>query len=249
AGITVNSSTPQIRAVRGHEGEVWIAAGSAGLWHSSNGGQSYAKLSNVEEAKIMNFGKAGPDAAFPAIFVYGKIGGITGVFRSDDYGTSWIRINDDMHQIGDLPRSIAGDWNTFGKVYIGTGGRGAVIGQMGTPDIVPTNQNPLAIASVNTPTIYLPTTSVTLTGSGTDADGTVVSYKWNKTNGGVGTITNSGAATTTVTGLDVGQYTFQLTVTDDKGGIGVAEVDVFVYGYPMKIDNKKGRQVKFKTKY
>ena len=67
-------------------------------------------------------------------------------------------------------------------------------------------------------TITLPLNSITLSGSGTDADGTVVGYKWTKISGPSSyNITNTTSAVTNVTGLVQGVYQFQLKVTDNQG--------------------------------
>ncbi len=73
-------------------------------------------------------------------------------------------------------------------------------------------------------TITLPTNSVTLTGGGTETNGTIVSYHWAQTSGpSTATLGSAGAATTSVTGLVQGVYAFQLTVTD---ALGVTATDV-----------------------
>ena len=75
----------------------------------------------------------------------------------------------------------------------------------------------------------LPTNTATLTGSGTDADGTVASYAWSQTGGTAATITSPGSATTTITGLTTtGVRTFLLTVRDNLGATGTASVTVTV---------------------
>jgi photosystem II stability/assembly factor-like uncharacterized protein len=51
------------------------------------------------------------------------------IFRSTDMGKTWKRINDDDHQYGWRFRCIAGDPRVFGRVYIGTDGRGIVYGE------------------------------------------------------------------------------------------------------------------------
>jgi hypothetical protein len=90
------------------------------------------------------------------------------------------------------------------------------------------NASPSANAG-NDQTITLPTSSVTLTGSGTDADGTIASYAWTKISGPAGsTITSSSSATTTVTGLVQGVYVFRLTVTDNLGATGFGDVQITV---------------------
>jgi hypothetical protein len=67
-------------------------------------------------------------------------------------------------------------------------------------------------------TITLPTNSVTLTGSGSESNGTIVSYAWVQVSGpAAGIIGSAGGASTTVGGLIQGVYRFQLTVTDNSG--------------------------------
>ncbi len=78
------------------------------------------------------------------------------------------------------------------------------------------NELPLALAGGNV-SISLPTNSVNLYGAGFDPDGTIVSYAWVKISGGAATLTNANKPTLTASGLTAGQYTFGLTVTDDKG--------------------------------
>lgn len=74
-------------------------------------------------------------------------------------------------------------------------------------------------------TIVLPVNSATLIGSGTDPDGTIVSYKWQNSNGGI--VSNS--ATTTVTNLTEGIHSYTLTVTDNRGATATDQVEVIVY--------------------
>ncbi len=86
---------------------------------------------------------------------------------------------------------------------------------------------PIAHAGVDQ-SITWPTNSVTLSGSATAGTGTIASYLWTKISGGIGTITNPNTASTTVTGLDIGTYLFQLTVTDNSGFQGKDTMQVTV---------------------
>lgn len=76
--------------------------------------------------------------------------------------------------------------------------------------------------------ITLPTTSVTMAGSGTDADGTIVSKAWTQVSGATATITTPSSYTTTITGLTAGTYVFRLTVTDNSGATGSDDMTVTV---------------------
>jgi hypothetical protein len=90
------------------------------------------------------------------------------------------------------------------------------------------NQAPTANAGLNQ-NITLPTSTATLTGSGTDADGTISSYAWTKVSGPAGgTITSASSASTTVTSLTQGIYKFELKVTDNNAAIGRDTVQVNV---------------------
>jgi hypothetical protein len=79
------------------------------------------------------------------------------------------------------------------------------------------NIDPVANAGVDQSVTIPLTPSATLDGTGSsDADGTITGYLWTKVSGPAGgTITSPTSATTTVTSLAVGVYTYQLEVTDD----------------------------------
>jgi hypothetical protein len=85
-------------------------------------------------------------------------------------------------------------------------------------DIV--NQLPAADAGPSQ-TVTLPVESVSLTGTGKDADGQVVTYLWQQVSGpAASVIVDPGAPSTAVQGLIQGTYVFQLSVFDNLGGIG-----------------------------
>ncbi|WP_051365977.1 cellulose binding domain-containing protein [Hamadaea tsunoensis] len=125
------TGTPAVKAVFGREGDIWLAGGDAtgayGLWHSTNSGASFTKLSNVQEADNVGFGKASTATGYPTLFTVAKIDNVRGVFASYDAGTTWLRINDDQHQYGNIGGALTGDPRVFGRVYIGTNGRGIIV--------------------------------------------------------------------------------------------------------------------------
>ena len=94
------------------------------------------------------------------------------------------------------------------------------------------NVAPVANAGADQ-TITLPTNTATLSGSGTDADGQVVSYHWRQVSGPAGaTISTAAQAQTTVTGLVQGTYRFELKVVDNQGAAGRDTVQLTVNGLP-----------------
>jgi hypothetical protein len=143
ASFSASAATPlpagsaRFRPVPGIEGDIWLAGGSRdagdvyGLWHSIDSGASFARIAAVDEADVVGFGKSAPGMSYPAIYLNAKIAGVRGIFRSDDAGASFTRVNDDRHQYGAASSVITGDRNIYGRVYLGTNGRGIIVGSLG----------------------------------------------------------------------------------------------------------------------
>jgi hypothetical protein len=123
----------RFKPVPGIEGDIWLAGGAAtgayGMWHSTDSGGSFARLSIVDEGDVVGFGRPAPGKTYPAIYTSSKIGGVRGIFRSDDGGNRWVRINDDRHQYAWTGNTITGDPRIYGRVYLGTNGRGVIYGE------------------------------------------------------------------------------------------------------------------------
>ena len=119
----------RLYATPGMKGELWLAA-FHGLFHSEDSGGKFNRLPGVEEIHAFGFGKEAPGSDHPALFLIGTIEGVRGIFRSDDFGNGWVRINDDAHQWG-LLLHVAGDPKKYGRVYVGTHGRGLLYGDPG----------------------------------------------------------------------------------------------------------------------
>jgi hypothetical protein len=94
---------------------------------STDGGDSFKAVDGVDDAGLVGFGKAAPGQAHPAVFVWGKVGGVEGLFRSDDVGKTWIKLHDNRWGFAEL-RALSGDPNRFGRVYLGVHGRGILYG-------------------------------------------------------------------------------------------------------------------------
>ncbi|GAA1506162.1 hypothetical protein GCM10009677_43210 [Sphaerisporangium rubeum] len=210
----------RFKALPGTEGDIWLAGGSStgayGLWHSTNSGASFTKLSNVTEADNIGFGKAAPGRTNQALFTIAKIDGVRGVFRSDDTGATWVRINDDQHQYGNIGEALTGDPRIYGRVYIGTNGRGVIYGDRTggtTPDTTPPSKPGTPAASSIT------STGATLTWTASTDDTGVTGYdvyrEAGTTDVKVGTATTNSFALTGLTAST--SYTFYVVARDAAG--------------------------------
>jgi xyloglucan-specific exo-beta-1,4-glucanase len=122
----------QFKAVPGREGHIWLATLEFGLYRSVNSGATFTKLTNVDEADNIGFGKAATGQNYMAIYSSAKVGGVRGIYRSDNEGATWVRVNDDQHQYGWTGKAITGDPRVYGRVYVATNGRGIIYGDIGT---------------------------------------------------------------------------------------------------------------------
>jgi hypothetical protein len=107
-----------------------------------------------------------------------------------------------------------------------------------TPPVV--NQPPKSNAGADK-VIISPSNSVTVNGSGTDSDGSIVKYYWTKV-GGLGTfnIVSPNSASTTISNLQQGSHQFQLKVTDDDGAYAYDYVQVTVKPAGRPTSNNNG---------
>ncbi|MFB9185598.1 cellulose binding domain-containing protein [Dactylosporangium sucinum] len=121
-------STALFKAVPGVSGEIWLSGKTGGLYRSTDFGTSFTKVSTVQAADAIGFGKGAPGRPNLAVFMVGQVDGKKGVYRSDDNAASWVRINDDQHQYGNIGDTITGDPRIYGRVYLGTNGRGIIYG-------------------------------------------------------------------------------------------------------------------------
>jgi photosystem II stability/assembly factor-like uncharacterized protein len=117
-----------LHATPDQQENLWFVS-REGLFHSSDGGKTFSKSTSDVLPYALSFGKAPQGKDYPALFALGRRGDLNAIWRSDDRGASWIRVNDDQHQWGTRFRCIAGDPRIFGRVYVGTDGRGILYGE------------------------------------------------------------------------------------------------------------------------
>ncbi len=140
--IDVTTGAPknaQLRIAAETPDTLWLAGGS-GLFRSTFNGTQWTPVPKVAKAYAVGFGKPAPGAAAPAIFLAGVLAGTPeaapprpgqsragAIYRSTDDGTSWQRIDDADHRFAWIEQ-ITGDPRVFGRVYLGTNGRGVLMG-------------------------------------------------------------------------------------------------------------------------
>lgn len=120
----------EMRAVPGHVRALWVPL-PKGLYYSPDENSPFMPVHGITEAFAVGLGKAAPGRTEPAVYCLGRIKNVVGLFRSDDSGASWVRINDDQHQFGWIG-AVVGDPRIYGRVYLATGGRGVIKGDIAT---------------------------------------------------------------------------------------------------------------------
>jgi len=123
----------KLKTAPGMEGEVWVSTNDS-LRRSSDSGKTFKKIQKVTKCINFAFGKPAPGRENPSLYVYGTVALVEGIFRSDDMGETWVRINDDAHKLGNGANCMVGDRQIFGRVYIGSDGRGYFYGEPAVAD-------------------------------------------------------------------------------------------------------------------
>ncbi|MGP4047189.1 1,4-beta-glucanase [Streptomyces sp. 2A115] len=128
-GLPSGDSQFKLVAAPGRSGDLWLSTKTNGLHRSTDGGATFSKVAGWWASHTLGFGKAAEGADYPAIYQVGATETITAVYRSDDEAKTWVRINDDAHQWGWIGEVIVGDPRVYGRVYLGTNGRGIQYGE------------------------------------------------------------------------------------------------------------------------
>jgi oligoxyloglucan reducing-end-specific cellobiohydrolase len=121
-------------------GDIWLPLGTNGLFHSTNFGASWTKITNVTSAFAVSVGAPVPGTSENQVILYGTLTSatqpasmISAIYRSDNAtptGTAtptWIQINDYAHQFGGATLVIA-DSTVYGQFYMTMNGRGVIYG-------------------------------------------------------------------------------------------------------------------------
>jgi hypothetical protein len=192
AAATGLGESGQFKVMPGVEGDIWLAT-STGVYHSTNSGSSFSKIAVSSSAVSIGFGAPAPGATYRALYTMATIDNVRGVYRSTDAGASWVRINDDLHQYGNAGEAITGDYSVFGRVYLGTNGRGVLVAD---PTGGPTTTSTRPATTTTTTTTRPATTTTSQPSGGCSATYTQIG-QWGGGFQGEVRVTNTGTSTTT----------------------------------------------------
>jgi photosystem II stability/assembly factor-like uncharacterized protein len=121
-----------VAAAPGVAGLVYSAGG--GVYKTTNGGGDSRKIAFFSDARLVAVGIPKPGTTEPSVFVYGQGEGDNGnwIYRSDDGGESWTKINDSENRLGNNPGTFAASRRVWGRVFMGTHGSGVFYGDIET---------------------------------------------------------------------------------------------------------------------
>jgi len=100
------------------------------FYRSTNAGHNWSNVSNgsytIEDVWAFNFGAAAPGQSYPAIYIYGWVNNVPGLWRSIDNCATWQKLsgspNGSILGTWDTPQSIGADGKTYGLVYVAFSG-------------------------------------------------------------------------------------------------------------------------------
>ncbi len=115
-----------IEANPNKEGDVAFNAYDGGLLRSTDSGRTLLRVDGPEYVSAFTWGAKVPGTDITSAFVLASIDGKRGVYRSDDDLKTWIYLADPNMGLGCAVTCLEGDKRIFGRVYMGTGGRGAM---------------------------------------------------------------------------------------------------------------------------
>jgi len=118
-----------LKPLPNNDGEVWVSSDWGGLWRSTDSGRTWNKLAKIDRSVLFSFGAHKDGSSVPALYVMGRIDAKDGILASFDLGSTWQNIQDLNMPIGDNPWAMCADQVVFGRVYIGTLGRGIYYSQ------------------------------------------------------------------------------------------------------------------------
>ncbi|KAG8991028.1 hypothetical protein FRB94_012886 [Tulasnella sp. JGI-2019a] len=202
AGTLGSSTTPVKIAVNPTvAGDVWVSS-DTGLYHTLNNGTSFTAVAGFTATWSISIGAPKTTGAYPSVYAVGTLSGTVGYWRSDDEGVSWTRLDDATHAFAAASSNvICGDRRVWGRVYVGTNGRGIFYGQdsgSGTATTVTTSSTSTVKTTSTTSTSTTSSKATTSTTSTTSSKATTTTTSSSSTTTKATTTSTSSASTTSL---------------------------------------------------
>jgi len=96
--------------------DLWLASAN-GLFHSPDSKRPAKQIDHVDAAWAISFGAPRAPGGYPTVYIAGKVGGVTGLWMSEDEGKSWAEITNNGRRM-ELVNIVAGDMKKFGVVFV-----------------------------------------------------------------------------------------------------------------------------------
>lgn len=126
----------RLKAVPDNPGHLFITSGRLGsasspvtttpLLRSSDGGTTWVDT-GMRQVSAFDFGAPPPGETYPAVYAYGVGGTGLGLYRSVDGGLNWTML--DPAPVIKAINGVAASKDTYGLVWLGTGGQGVARGE------------------------------------------------------------------------------------------------------------------------
>jgi hypothetical protein len=180
---------------------------------STNGGATWTAVANVTQVSCFGFGAPSTTGGYPAIYIVGYVNNVYGIWQSVNNAQSWTQIGTYPNGSLDTIKTISGDPNIYGQVYVGFQGSGYAVlvapSSSGSPSVTAVATSPSSgdLNAGNTVTL-----TVSLSSAVTIAGGTPT---LTLNDGGTATYTGGSGSTALTFSYTVGagQNTADLAVT------------------------------------
>lgn len=132
----------KVEAAPGYAGEVWVGTMGGSLSYSTDYGVHFNKITSLDAFNNFAVGPALSGGSAPTLWVAGKYQGTLGIFYSTDRGATWTNANLGGTIPFDAVNTLAADYKTAGRIYLGMNGRGMFWGDVAVgaqPVLTPTS--------------------------------------------------------------------------------------------------------------
>ena len=235
--ITANDEyNAELEAVPNEAGNLFFTGGpqSPGphpvnelFMRSTNGGAAWSAVANVKEVRTFGFGAPATAGGYPSIYIVGWVSNVYGIWSSTDNASTWTQVGLwPLNSIDDI-KTISGDMNTYGRVYVGFNGSGYAYGD--TSDAAPS-----VVFTAPTAGAAVIGSSVTLTAASSGGTVGISNVQFKVDGGNIGAAITSSPYTTTwnSTGVSDGTHTLSTVSESGAGTYATSSITVSVANTP-----------------